>query len=343
MTTGKLRQRWLTSEGQTRLQRVMRCLQRNLPLSEVPGLGRMSGRWDLRGAVLSSLKRESRIETEDHAVILRAGTMTLNRRTLRSIDFSCADISYSDWCECTVEDCLFEETVAREVRITAGHFTDCTFRGAHLRGSYMNRNKGTDSGSFRGVDFVASDLSGCIFCFPEIESCSFVNCRLIETDFDGSRFEDCAFKGDIESAWFGGYSVHAVTSFLRVFRRVNPKDFRNRMQNIDFSECCLKDVLFQNEIDLSSCRLPKGRNYIVVRNLPAVYNKMRETIVRQWSGEHRQTAMSWIDRALFGDHKKHMPMDIINRDSTPGHYPENLYARFFDLLERTNREVNAQS
>ena len=340
MTKKELINRWKSSKGQHVLSEVLSKLSGNKSLETIKALDKHAGRWDLRGATLSTLKIERKIEGESTSLTQKYGTLKLKNVGVESIDFSYADISYSWWEKCRVSNCLFEETKAKELRVYACDFSNCTFRKTNFTYSYLNRNIGKSAGSFKCVDFVECNLKDCIFCFPDIVECLFDNCKMTATDFDGSRFRDCKFIGKIDSAWFNGYSITAQKSLFGIFSRVNPRECPNPMKNVDFSEAELDDVQFQFEIDITNCIFPTEPKYFVVKDLDKVYPKVTSIINNDWEGEERRIALSWIENLFYNKNKHKMKMDLINSQCRVSYFSDDLYDRFFALIKGVNDEVN---
>jgi uncharacterized protein YjbI with pentapeptide repeats len=340
MTKQELVKRWKTEESLAVIKRAIECLTKGKPLSMIVGLEKHSGRWDLRGAQLSTLENEKRIESGGHGVTQKFGTLKLKNAKIESVDFSYADISYSWWERCSVSNCLFEETKAREIRAYATDFLMCVFRKANLHYSYIE-NIGANAGSFKQVEFIETNLSECLFSFPTIEDCLFLDCNLVETIFDGSRFKDCKFKGDTDSAWFRGYSKNAQKSILGLFHRVNPKAYPNRMENVDFSKAELKSNCFSDEIDLSRCIFPKDDSkYILVRNLKEVYEQAKQLISKEWSGEDKRKAVSFIDNLFYRPDHQNQPMDLIDKNLLTDEGKDQEFGeKFFNLIREINSKV----
>jgi len=337
----ELKNRWLTQEGKKNLTNIINCLQRGNSLNTVNNLIKHAGRWDLRGAELSILAKENKIEAGSHSVSQKLGTLKLNGVNLNSIDFSFADLSYACFSKISIDNCLFNNTNAKELDVTATNFSNCIFKKTNLVGSYFNQNQGGNSGSFKNIDFIESNLSKCIFYFPIIENCTFKDCKIKETDFDGSRFKDTIFIGKIESAWFRGYAENYKKSLFELLISKKLKNIRNEMINVDFSKCELEDVLFENEINLNRCDFPNGEKYIIVKNLEKVYEKLKSIINNDWDSEYKRVALFWIENLYFSKKKQNMKVDIVNRELTSNHFPNELYSTFFNTLESVNIEINS--
>ncbi|HEY9004932.1 MAG TPA: pentapeptide repeat-containing protein [Ohtaekwangia sp.] len=341
MNKQKLIERWKTVEGGARLKDIIDCLKRGGLLSSVKDLEKYAGRWDLRGAQLSQVEKERKLEAEGHNLVQTFGSFKCKGVKMESIDFSYADISYS-WLEkCIITNCIFEETKAKEIHILSSDFSNCVFRKVNLSYSYINENIGSNSGSFKNVEFIETNLSESIFCFPIIEDCLFTNCNLKAANFDGSRLKRCKFKGKVDSPWFRGYSKNAHRSLLGVFNRVNPKDYSNEMEDVDFSEAEMIGVSFSDEIDLTKCIFPTNdEKYILIKKVKQVYLKMKKTITESWDGEDKRKGLYLIDNLYHAPNKQNQDWDFVDTyplDSNDREEVKFNY-KFFTLLKTTNQE-----
>ncbi|MEM6360288.1 MAG: pentapeptide repeat-containing protein [Bacteroidota bacterium] len=288
------------------------------------------------------LKTENKIHREGTSFTQKYGSLKLKKAVIESVDFSYADISYSWWQECQVSNCLFEGTKARELHVYATDFINCTFRKVNFAYSDLNRNIGKQSGSYKSVDFIECNLKECVLSFPEIEGCAFKDCDINATNFDGSRFKNCTFAGELSSAWFNGFSITAQRSFFGIFNRVEPRNYPNLMEGVDFSKARMDDILFQYGIDLANCRFPDDPRYFVVYDLDVLYPKVIEEVEINWPGEDRRIALSWIENLYYNKNKRGMKLDLINSGCRTKYFSEDLYNKFFNLLKRVNAEVQAK-
>ncbi|MDN5216397.1 pentapeptide repeat-containing protein [Fulvivirgaceae bacterium BMA12] len=344
MIKRELIDRWKTVEGQQLLAKIIVVIIHNRSLEEVQGLEKYADRWDLRGATLSIQKTERKIEGAGTSFTERYGTLKLKNLVVESIDFSHADISYSWWERCCVSNCLFEETKARELRVYASHFLNCNFQKTNFTYSYLNQNIGKSSGSFKSVNFIECNLKECIFSFPKIESCTFDTCNLVATNFDGSRFRNCKFKGSVDSPWFSGSSKTAQRSLFGFFNRVNPRNYPNPMENVDFSEAELTGVSFINGIDLSNCIFPDDTDrYILVKNLKKVYYRAREIINKEWHGEEKRKGLGFIDVILYKPDRQNQEMDLIDKAFLTDDDRDSEFGdKFFTLIKQLNTPLSLE-
>lgn len=307
----ELQDRWLTNEGQNKVQIIIDSLKKNIELSNLKFLETYCGRVDLRGIKLSSIEKEKKIVSNSHTFIQRFGTLKLKNNLLSSIDFSYSDICYSFFERVTFDNCIFEETKAVELRIIASNFNNCIFNKSNLYYSYMNENIGNKSGSFNNCDFTESNLSKCLFYFPIINNCKFRDCNLEEADFDGSRITNTKFVGLLESVWFRGYAKNVISSpFYSIFK----KKYKNPMLNVNFEDALLKGVSFSNNIDLSNCIFPINDNYIYIKDIHNTFNQVKNTVKNNWKKEEDiRKAMAFIDTIYLSHEKFDQHNDLIDK------------------------------
>lgn len=327
--------RWETTDSILRNE-IINAIKSSHQLAEVKGLKKVDGRWDLRGLKFPSPQNVDKIKSYEKV----SGAFPLKKVVFENADFSYADFSYTEWQNCKVEASIFTETKFKNVNIAACDFLNSDFIKSDFRNSFIGQNIAENSGSFINVNFIESDLSNVGFCFPKVESCFFENCKLTETDFDGSRFSNCKFKGPLDSCFFRGYSVHAHTSFLWIFNRVRVKEYLNPMRNVDFSEAQFFGVSFTHEIDLKKCILPSDGTALLVENLAHTYSLAKGVIDKTWDDEYKRIALEYIDKIFFNKDRQNQPNDIIDINMlSEGKGMEEFGRKFFDLLKEVNNTV----
>ena len=336
MTKKELVNRWLGKDGNSLLEEIINNIRCGEPLTSIRGLEKHAGRWDLRGAILSSLTSEKEIRSGRHSFVKKKGSLSLKKAVIENIDFSFADISYAELIKCVIKDCLFESTILKEITITACDIKDCIFRKADLSYSFLNLNIGANSGSFINCIFSQINFTEAIFNFPIIKNCTFENCKLVVTVFDGSRFEDCKFIGVLESPLFMGYSVYATKSILGIFNRVDPHDYPNEMRNVDFLEAKLVGASFTHDINLDKCKLPVGDEYIIIKNLESTMEAARKVIETDWQGEEKRLGLGVIDKIYFKEGKHGKGKSIINMTPVNSSNLE-FEKKFYSLIKRFNQ------
>lgn len=88
MIKKELVNRWKTNEGQRLLKEVIGCLEKGNLLNSVNGLGKFSGRWDLRGAQLSELTKKRKLESGGYSLEQSYGSLKIKNALIESVDFS---------------------------------------------------------------------------------------------------------------------------------------------------------------------------------------------------------------------------------------------------------------
>lgn len=335
MRNKELVNRWNAPEGRSLLSLVATAIKKNRSLSDIDGLGMINNRIDLRGAVLSTITKQQTIGTKEHSLTLKTGSLKLKNAHIESIDFSYADISYGFFQECMITNCLFKETIAKEMDIYATDFESCIFEKANFAYSFMNKNVAGNAGSFRNCRFLNTNLKETIFSFPIIDNCVFEHCNLYGADFDGSRMRNVTFVGKVDSPFIRGYSWTAQKALFRIFNKVDPKNYPNLMENIDFSRANIKDILFLDHIDLSDCKFPANGDFIIVKNITKVFPKMRDYITQNWEGEDLRQGLSLIDNLYFSPKKQGMTLDLISTLHSK-HLGEGFQERLDQLIKRFN-------
>jgi uncharacterized protein YjbI with pentapeptide repeats len=336
MIKKELIRRWEGASGESRLKEVIIELSKGGRLSSLSWLDKYQDRWDLRGAKLSVLASEKKIASGVYGFVKKTGSLKLRECVLEDVDFSFADISYSSFEKITFKNCVFEETIGKEIRVVASVFEDTLFKKSNFSYSSMNENVGVDSGAFINVRFEQTNLKESFFCFPIIQNCNFDDCNLMAVDFDGSRLNNCRFKGKIDSAWFGGYSLRANKSNFGIFNQVDPKRYPNPMINVDFSEAVLIGVSFRNKIDISKCIFPKDPNFLLIQDVHYVFAKAKEEIIEKWDGEDKRIGIHMIDNVYYTQAYHLQKMTVIDKYILVEQFGEDFAGRFWALISSFN-------
>lgn len=236
--------------------------------------------------------------------------------------------------KCVFENCEFTDCSFSEAELVACNFLRCKLVKCNLNYAFTSKNIGNNSGAFQDVNFISCNFSGAYFFFPLISNTRFENCKLNRVYFDGSRLSNVSFIGEIDGAWFRGYSVLASKNFLGLFNRINPKHYRNKMENVDFSSCKILDVTFSHGIDLSNCIFNADANAIYIENPKYFYEKVIELIKNEWQGEDEEKAMKIMYGIYYNEDKWEQPNDFV--DLTLSSNPEVAYMehKLFTLFRK---------
>lgn len=330
MRRTQLINRWYSDEGSILLSNVLKAFAKGRKLETVLNLNKHENRWDLRGAPLCYIVDQQKLGNSKHQINFVTGSFNVKNYAFSDIDFTYADISHSVLQECRIDNCLFLRSRAREIAIYNCDFNMCHFESVEFSYSFMNSNVGKRAGSYLSCKFIKSKLNECVFTFPIIDNCLFEDCNLYATNFDGARIRNTKFVGKVNSCWFRGYSKAATTSILWLFNRVNPHNFPNLMDNVDFIDADLYGVSFMNGINLDKCKFPKDDNLLLIKNIKSIYSMAVGRIEKEWVGDSKRVGLNLIDSIFFNKDKQEQDADVIDKKILKDH--DGLGFRFFDLM-----------
>ena len=304
----ELVQRWQTKEGQRWRKRVIRYLQKGKNLSKLPFLQHHQGRWDLRGMDFSRrpwhrFTTEVEITPEYKAPFTFAfgGKYTFKRASFRDIDFSYANLGQAYLERCHFENILFHH--ANYIGVFDSH---CTFhRVDFYKADMRHATLGLRGARYEGVSFRKADIRR-VSCYQGyFINCDFSEARIEEVNFNASHFINCTFKGPLRKVWFRGY--YASPEDEKIFGRTEP----NPMENVDFSEATLWDVMFSDGCDLSKVIIPQDREHFLFHHWPQVLSKAKEEVERNWEGAFKEEALGLLD--VHAEVAQSQDMYIIHR------------------------------
>jgi uncharacterized protein YjbI with pentapeptide repeats len=254
-------------------------------------------------------------------------------------DFSSKEIINTVWRQCSFVNCRFDKTGFKNNIFINCRFADLAFTQCQFIDTQLANNNGKHSGIFENVRFENCRFVRVDFNFPIIRGCSFINNSYSETDFDGSRFYDSRFEGEMDSVEFRGYSVLAKTHALGgLINRVNPKKYRNPMENVDFTRASLKYVGFSNSINLANCRFTIDENSFLIRSPRACFTKVKAIIEHSWSPNDKKRALHLIDTFLFTKAHESMPLFFFYKRPVADSLKE-FDAKLFALVRQVNDET----
>lgn len=332
MKKSVLIKRWENLEGLTLRERILKDIKYNKDITKINELKTIDEKLDLRGLTFPLPAKVDKIKSYTRKI----KPFHFNKNKFINVDFSYCDFSYCFFNNCTFENCIFVESKLYDVSITACDFISSNFINCNLSNSFLNNNNGRNSGSYIDCYFIKSNFSKSGFNFPIIKNCIFDNCKMKEVNFDGSRFYNSKFIGLFTSGWFNGYSIYARTG---LFSKIDPKKYPNKMIDVDFSEANLDDISFQHEIDLSKCKFPENKQYIIIKDIEKVFNKVSDIINNTWTGEFKRIALEWVHNIHYNNTKKGMRIDLINTHCITDYFPQELYDDFFELVRMTNKSI----
>jgi uncharacterized protein YjbI with pentapeptide repeats len=332
MKRKELINRWNTKN----LEKIIVSLKKGDDFSLIHGVEKHEDRLDLRGINFFFDKSENVIaKNNEYQISHSKRSIKFVNVKFSSIDFSFCDLRNSYFENCKFENCVFKQTNMKNCYIVSSSFYDSFFYKCNLSYSFLNTNKGNNSGSFENVIFSNVNFSESRFNFPIIKKCEFIDCNLYATNFDGSQFEDCIFKGLVDSCWFRGYSTLAHKPLINLFSSFKPEKIINKMENIDFSNAKLMGVNFSYSIDLSKCMFPDTDNYILIKDLKNTFEHCKIEITTKWERKDAEMALLLINNIYYKEEKFKQKTDFI--DTFPVTTTDPRFDnKFFDLIRKHN-------
>jgi hypothetical protein len=173
-------------------------------------------------------------------------------------DFTNSNFIETNWIECEFDNCKFINIDFSKACLKATEIKNCIFEGCNFTAAIFSFRKCKKFGLFQETEFFNCNLTNIHVDLPLFKNCKFQDCIYKNTNFQGSRFEDCEFSGLMESGHFNGYANEDFYWGIWPFK-INPKDYPNKMTNVDFSKAEIKDFAFVNNLDLSKVTFPDNK------------------------------------------------------------------------------------
>ena len=212
---------------------------------------------------------------------------------IKKIKFEKADLSYSGFTSAWIENCIFKDVIFESTDFTdmsdhGNQFINCIF----LKCKFNYAALGYNGTRFTNCTFNNSNFTKAIFIRGEFTKCEFRHCKLKGIDFDVSSFEDCNFIGELNDVWFRGN--YALASDVKHFGLAK----KNKMENVSFKDATLTYVMYTNNCDLSTIRIPNTGNYQLFDNWKS---RLEKTIyeINTWSPEEKKEAESFMKYYLI--------------------------------------------
>lgn len=172
----------------------------------------------------------------------------------RDLDFTGSRLRHVLFFGGSITNCVFDHCDCENWGLWDCDVARSTFKWADLRDSVLGGVGDAREGCFYvDSDFSGADLRRTIYNVAHFDRCLFRHAKLSKIDFEGSRFVECIFEGELNDVIF------------------NHKGFRsggfppNEMVNVDFSHARLRDVGFRG-LTLDRVRLPQDSDHIIVKN-----------------------------------------------------------------------------
>jgi uncharacterized protein YjbI with pentapeptide repeats len=255
-------------------------------------------------------------------------------------DFSFTEITNSVYRNCSFIKCKFDKTVFKNSIFINCRFVDTVFNGCQFIDCQLANNIGRRSGVFENVQFENCRFTRTDFNFPIIRNCDFTDNIYVETDFDGSRFFNSRFAGEMDAVEFRGYSVLATTHWMGLIQRVEPRKHKNPMENVDFTAARFRYVNFSTGINLSNCRFNTEENGFLINSPRACFAKAKAIIESTWSPNDKKRALHLIDTFFFTRSHESMPLIYFYKRPAVESLKE-FDEKLFALLKKINYDQAA--
>jgi uncharacterized protein YjbI with pentapeptide repeats len=234
-------------------------------------IARKDGRLDLTGMSLpepevlrrfqTSISNVTQIDTS--RVIIRNGKWS-------DLDFTGSQLQHVLFFNCSMANCVFDQCDCRHWHLWDSTVCNSSFRKTDLREAVLG---GVDAESVKGcfysdVNFSEADMSKTIHKVALFDRCLFRNTKLSKIDFQGSRFVDCIFEGELDDVVFyrKGFQAEAFPP--------------NDMVNVDFTHARLRHVGFRG-LTLDRVSLPHDQEHIVIKNFTSALDRIVDVLSRQ--------------------------------------------------------------
>jgi uncharacterized protein YjbI with pentapeptide repeats len=209
--------------------------------------------------------------------IAQIKTTEYRNQRLDNANFSGQQLEHLRFFDSVLTNCSFDHATCRDLRMWGTTLRDCTFREADIRDSALGSVRDGKFNRFEGVLFDHTDMRGTGYQSAVFVNCRFDHAKLTKVDFQGSRFSQSFFRGELREVLFydHGFRGEALEA--------------NRMEKVDFSEAQLRWVQFRR-LNLEAVVFPSDEDHIIIPN----YRAFLDYVLRELKG-----ASSRPDRVLF--------------------------------------------
>ncbi len=237
-------------DEQTRSE-IWTLLSEGKQLPPALGLHEKDGRLDLSACSVPAAVPSGKLTYGAWDFAVMGGVTTLKDVRLNALDFSGACLDNLFISDVEMTNCVFDNCSCRNWRVRGTSINNSSFRGTDLRDSSLGGVSDGRANTFVGVDFLSADLRGSFHSCAEYRDCRFKNTRLKKVGFQGSRFVDCTFEGELREVCFNRADTQ--------YNSFPP----NYMIRVDFSRAKLRLVEFR-ELELNDVALPADEDHIIL-------------------------------------------------------------------------------
>lgn len=284
-------------------------------------------------------RKSHTIETKNYNVEFKDSNVTIKKARIEWVDFSHSNFSESIFKECEFINCLFTETSFKDTRFWACQFENCNFKRTTFNEASMAIRVGKKLGSFINCTFTEARFRKTNYGFPLFQDCIFTNCDLLQVDFNGSRFVRAKFIGLLDDVRFRGIGLDTAPSILP-WLKINPSDYKNPMDNVDFSGAELVAVDFCYNIDLSRCTWPNDRSTFILIDNHFNFFKYLKTEFENWSEEDKRIAIGIIDLYYLDKRHENQRIQFVDRIGLEQEFGKEFTDRFWAIIKKNQEDTN---
>ena len=326
-----LRDRWKTLEGEKLRFDIISALKENKGFDTIPNLTKFNNKYDLRGIVFPYSIGET-TKTGKLSLTNVERTQFYNTKIINA-DLSYCDLTLTEFIDCSLEN----------IYAIKGKFVSCRFLGTNVSNSIFDECNFEESGmgkyrkesnnpcKFENLYFIKCNLKNTLYLVAEYRKVTFDNCKIKDVDFDGTRFFDCVFKGELDSVMFYGNS-----RILMPTKNESPVDrftFFNSMQNVDFTEAKLLGIGFRQRCDISTCKFPQNDNYLFVYNSQLNLELIKQKLSNAFEGKEREWALRSIEDIKMWFDREGTKIYLLDKYITLQYFGLEYTTKYFNILQ----------
>ncbi len=235
-----------------------------------------NGYLDLRGFPLNIFIAIQEYTNLQRNELLQDSERVIANKRFEKVDFSYADLGGRVIEKCKFYDCVFENTMMRDIAETKNVFVNCVFRKG-IFGGFL----GMGESDYKNVQFHSVKMHRTQMWWPNFENCLFYDCNLRGTDFGGAHFKNVKFVGKIEGVWFRGKRPDRYKENCKWRPEIDERWDQILPMEADFSEATLSDLTISDSCDLSEVILPSDGSCYLVPDLDAARADINMRLIKE--------------------------------------------------------------
>ena len=289
------------------------------------GLGRVHGRWDLRGIGFEPPTREA-----PASVTLLGGRQASVQRIrgirkiagvrLTGLDFSGTKLDHLWLTDCDVEDCLFDGASLKSFRNVGSRLRKCSFAQSSLRDSVLGARLRGARARYEQATFVGADMRGALPGHTDFIDCDFTAARMKGLEFWDATLTRCRFGGLLENVIFAGRKT------------LLGRRHEETLVDVDFTTAEFRWVEFRH-LNLGRVKLPSRPDHLVVQHPKCVLEWLSRSLATrddrellslrsavdfwlQWAGPHHNQSIFVLAECGRTDDERHTAEMLIREAIT---------------------------